>query len=203
MSNEDQNQEQQTSNAEVSKEVDDNKTDTRSVPLSEFLDQKKANKDLKSKLAEFEAKEAEAAEKKALEEKDFQKVIESRNERIKELEKAFEESKRSNKLEKITNTLSRELDKKGVIDSDDALKLLDIDKFMEEGQDTNELLKQSVEELAQNKSYLFKAVTAKRSNSENGQPGKSSDGNTHQENSNQGRNLDKATAALVQMYSKT
>lgn len=202
MSKEDQNQEQQTANAEAIIEVDNNKADTRSVPLSEFLDQKKVNKDLKSKLAEFEAKEAKAAEKKALEEKDFQTVIESRNQRIQELEKAFEESKKSNKLEKITNTLSRELDKRGVIDADDALKLLDISKFTDEGQDTKELLIQSVEDLAQNKSYLFKAKTV-RSNSENGQPGISSDKNENQQNSNRGRNLDKATAALVQMYSKT
>ena len=202
MSKEDQNQEQQTANAEAIIEVDNNKADTRSVPLSEFLDQKKVNKDLKSKLAEFEAKEAKAAEKKALEEKDFQTVIESRNQRIQELEKAFEESKKSNKLEKITNTLSRELDKRGVIDADDALKLLDISKFTDEGQDTKELLIQSVEDLAQNKSYLFKAKTV-RSNSENGQPGISSDNNENQQNSNRGRNLDKATAALVQMYSKT
>ena len=182
--------------------IEEIKTDTRSVPLSEFLEQKKLNKEIKAQLAEFQERDAKIIEAKQIEEKNFQEVLNSRELRIKELEKAHEESVRSNKLEKITNILSRELDKNNAIDSNDALKFINVNDYLEDGQSTPELLKQGVEDLVKNKSYLFNAKANIRSNSENGQPSATSD-NNNQQVANQGRQLDKATAALVQLYNKT
>lgn len=173
---------------------EDNK-DLKTVPLSEFLEQKKLTKDLKLRLQEFEDKENKIKEQKMLEEKNFQELLETKNLKIKELEDSYNQLVTSNKKERITNTLIRELDKNNAVNSDDVLKLLDVNQFMEEGKNNNEFLKHAVDDLVKNKPYLFNTKNPSRSNTENGQP----NSNNNKPNGSYVKH-DKATEALINMY---
>lgn len=146
----------------------DNDTENgESVPLKTLLDQKKANKELKEKIALFEAKEKELADAKLLEEKNYQELIQKKESELANFKTELENEKKNNKLEKIKNKFSNELSKLNVIDSDDALRLVKYDDLLTLDSFDDEI-KARAADLQKNKSYLFKSVT--RNNNENGQP---------------------------------
>ena len=145
--------------------------DLNSVPLKTLLEQKKANKELKEKIASFEAKEKELADAKLLEEKNYQELIQKKESELNNFKIELENEKKNNKLEKIKNKFSNELSKLNVIDSEDALRLVEYKDLLD--QDSfDEEIKQRVTDLQKNKAYLFKSVT--RNNNENGQPNQAS-----------------------------
>jgi len=139
------------------------------VPLNSFLEQKKASKDLKERLAVYEDRDKKEAENKLIEEKKFQDVIQAKEKEVLEYKTKFESTERNYKIKDLQNKFARGLDKNNAINSDDILKLVDITDLID-SETADVQIASRVEDLVKNKSYLFSAKGSSRSETENGQP---------------------------------
>jgi len=140
-----------------------------SVPLASFLEQKKLTKEMKEKLAGYEAKELKEAEAKLLEEKGYQELIQSKSDKIAALEAESEKTTKNFKLKDVQNKFARALDKNNAINSDDVLKLVDVSDLLDSDGAEAEINKR-VESLVKDKSYLFGTKPNTRNSEENNTP---------------------------------
>ena len=175
---------------------------SETVPLKTFLDKKQELKDYKAKVAAFEAKEVEyetlRAKKvgdKLLEDEKYQELIQLKDKEVLELSGKLDSEIKNNKLEKIRNKFSSELTKLNAVDSEDALKFIAYDDLLD-SEDFSSELKNRVETLAKNKSYLFKAG-AKIDTKENGVP---APGNNSQPKGNS--KMDPLLMSLAQKFKR-
>ena len=171
--------------------------DSGKVPLNTFLDQKKINKELKDKLATYEAKDKAAADAKLLEEKKYEELIQTKSSETEALRKELDLERKNSKLKTIENKFTSELSKINVVDADDALKLIKYDDLLESDSFDDEI-KVRVSELAKNKTYLFKATGSNRSNTENGRP----TGNTPPKQQGKNSKVDPVILSLSQKLNK-
>ena len=142
----------------------------QTVPLSDYLEQKKAAKALKEELAGYREKETKEKDAKLLEEKKYQELIQNKDKELGDTKNALNQTIKEHKLEKLTNKLARVLDKNNAIDAEDALKFINVDDLLDADKVDDEINKR-VTELAKNKSYLFNGKQGTtRSSTENGQP---------------------------------
>ena len=179
---------------------EDNGFENQTVPLNTFLDKKKELKDVKTKLAEYQARDKKLEEDKLLEEKKYQELIQNKDKELEEFKSQLDLEKRNSKLEKLKNKISNELNKNNAIDSDDALKFIIFDDLLDSEDSSNDI-KNRVKDLVQNKSYLFSTKSKERSNTENGQP---SGNDPKGGNPGQVRGkIDPTLASLAQKFSKT
>lgn len=171
---------------------DDNKS---SVPLNTFLEQKKANKELKEKLATYQKAEEALAQKKLLEEEKFEELIQLKSREAEDYKKQLDNERTNNKLEKIKNRFSNELLKQNVIDADDALRLVEYNDLL--GSDSfDSEIKSRVADLTKNKSYLFKDSKTTRSDSENNTPAAG-----QPQNPGSNAKIDSTLASLIKKFS--
>ena len=75
--------------------------DSGKVPLNTFLDQKKINKELKDKLATYEAKDKAAADAKLLEEKKYEELIQTKSSETEALRKELEIHRLNSKVKTV------------------------------------------------------------------------------------------------------
>ena len=156
--------------ASEAENIQSHKDPTATVPLSEFLKRKEQNKALEAELAEYRKADSTRAEQKLLEEKNFQEVINQKNEAIRLAElKLQDESKRAN-VERLNNKALAALHKHDIIDGEDGLRLFGIENFL--GDEGEARLIESVAGLKTNKPYLFKSGVVRTPNDgrENGTP---------------------------------
>lgn len=147
-------------NQSQEKEIPSNQSSTEEkqevVPLAKFLEQKNSNKELKEKLAAFEEKEKQIQEAKLLEEKNFQELLAQRDNEINGYKSQLEEERKTYKVNSVKDKFARVLDKNEAINSDDVMRLVDINSVVE-AEDQDSLISKLVDDLKQNKAYLFKS----------------------------------------------
>ena len=140
--------------------------DSKKVPLHTFLEQKNVNKELKEELATLKSEEKVRKDAKLLEDKSYEELIQNKSKEFDDLKSQLDSERKNNKLEKIKNKFSRELNKLNVIDADDALRLVDYNDLLDSENFSGEITSRAAD-LAKNKTYLFKASSSNRSETEN------------------------------------
>lgn len=148
---------------------DTNGSKEQNVPLNTFLDKKKELKEVKDKLAAFEARDKAAADAKLLEDEKYQEIIQNKEKELADAKSLLDVERKNNKLSRLENKFSNLLNKENVIDANDALKLIKYDDLLDSDDADNEI-KSRVENLVKDKSYLFKATQSGRNNEENNRP---------------------------------
>jgi len=127
----------------------------QSIPLAKFLEVKDTVKELKNKLSSYEEKEKKLQESKLLEEKNYQELLAKRENELNSYKSQLEEERKNYKVATVKEKFARVLDKNNAINSDDVLKLVDVNSLME-SEDQESAINQIVEEFKTSKSYLFK-----------------------------------------------
>lgn len=137
------------------------------VPLAKFLEVKGTLKEMKDKLASFEEKERTLQESKLLEEKNYQELLAKRDEELKSFKSQLEQERLNFKITSVKDKFARILDKNNAINSDDVLRLVDIESVLK-AEDQDKIISKLVEELKESKAYLFKSTV--QNHSENKKP---------------------------------
>ena len=144
----------------TAQEHQNNTTDDKNhevVPLSKFLEVKGTLKEMKDKLASFEEKEKKLQESKLLEEKNYQELLAKRDAELKSFQSQLEQERTNFKINSVKDKFARILDKNNAIDSNDVLRLVDVNQLID-AEDQEKKINKLVDELKANKSYLFKQV---------------------------------------------
>lgn len=127
------------------------------VPLAKFLEVKGSLKEMKDKLASFEEKERKLQESKLLEEKNYQELLAKRDEEVKSFKSQLEQERLNFKVTSVKDKFARILDKNNAINSDDVLRLVDMQSILD-AEDQDKIMNKVVEDLKKDKSYLFKST---------------------------------------------
>lgn len=146
----------------------------QTIPLAKFLELKDTLKEFKTKLSSYEEKEKQLQESKLLEEKNYQELLTKRDEELKTFKSQLEQERKAFKLNTTKEKFVRFLDKNNAVDSNDVLRLVDIEKFVDLEHQDDEIAKQ-VEDLKKSKAYLFKSSTTVISHNENNRPNGNTD----------------------------
>lgn len=162
MTQDKENQENQESSNEPVVDKSPQGSDQESVPLAKFLEVKGTLKEMKDKLNSFEEKEKELQESKLLEEKNYQELLAKRDDELKNFKSQLEQERLSFKVNSVKDKFARVLDKNDAVNSDDILRLVDIQPILE-AENQDDLIKKTVEDLKENKSYLFKMTVPNHS----------------------------------------
>lgn len=138
----------------------------QTIPLAKFLELKDTLKEFKTKLSSYEEKEKQLQESKLLEEKNYQELLTKRDEELKTFKSQLEQERKAFKLNTTKEKFARFLDKNNAVDSNDVLRLVDIEKFVDLEHQDDAIAKQ-VEDLKKSKAYLFKSSTSVVNHNEN------------------------------------
>lgn len=154
----------------------------QTVPLADFLEQKRLAKELKEKVSGYEDRDKKAVEAKLLEEKKYQDLISNKDKELGEVKSKLDQEAKGRKLDKLESKFTRSLEKNNAISAEDALKFIKFDDLVD-SDDAEAEIKKRVDDLVKNKSYLFGSKqTTTRSSTENGQPSGNTGGQGQQGN---------------------
>ena len=171
-SKEDQSSENEADSQENEAEGKEKKISTQ-IPKKRFDEVNEKYKAANKELEEFRAAKKEEEETKLKKDGEFQELLSLKDKEFLETKSLLEQERKNNKLEKFKNKSLNLLNKEGVIDGEDGLKFLSFDSLLdaENTDGIDDVIKNMVSELKQNKSYLFGSSNQKRNADENKMPG--------------------------------
>jgi len=143
------------------------------IPRDKFNKINNRMKAAETELEEFRAVKKEEEEAKLKKDGEFQELLSLKDKELVETKSSLEAELKNNKLEKFKNKSLNLLNKEGVIDGEDGLKFLSFDSLLdaENVDGVDDTIKKMVNDLKQNKSYLFGSSNQKRNAEENNMPG--------------------------------
>jgi hypothetical protein len=113
---------------------------------------KDENKELKEKVAEFERQQKEANEKKLAEEGKYKELLEAKAKELAELNSNIEKERATRKEDNLVNKIKLKAQEKGAFNPDAITKFLDVKGLIDSD---DESVDKAINQLMEKESYLF------------------------------------------------